>query len=161
MKRAIPVLALALPLALPLALGPAAPAAAHDGMLFSLRNLDARPGEGVAWFQIEMDQPAAITYRCKSIGFWTISTAQTGFDGRTVILEGWTDSTPARLEADELDALDNLLFLMRFDDEPEPPRLTGRIQYWRRDAGGVVRIREETLKPDQIALEPRRACPSE
>jgi hypothetical protein len=142
-------------------IGTALPALAHDAMLFSLRNLDARPGEAVAWFQIEMDQPAAITYRCKSIGFWTIATAQTDFEGRKVVLEGWTHSTPARLDASKLDALNNLLFLLRFDDEPEPPRLTGRIQYWRREANGVVRIREEVLKPDQIALEPRRNCPQQ
>lgn len=148
-------------LAVWLCLTPLTSAVGHEGMLFSLRNLEARPGEGVAWFQIEMDEPAAITYRCRTIGFWTFNTAQTDFEGRKVVLEGWTDSTPARLDSSRLRLLDNLLFLMRFDDEPFPPRLSGRIQYWRRDANGLIRIREEELRPDQIVLEPRLHCPSE
>ena len=61
--------------------------------------------------------------------------------------------------ADRLDRLDNLLFLLRFDDEPEPPRLSGRIQYWHRDAKGIMKIREEALRPDQMVLEPRLTCP--
>lgn len=137
----------------------ALPAIAHEAMLLSLRNLTPRPGEGVAWFQIEMDEPAAITYRCQQIPFWTINTAQTELEGHKVILEGWTDSPPARIGAGKLDQLNNLLFLMRFEDEPEPLRLTGRIQYWRRDEKGIMRIREEELKPDQLVLEPRLACP--
>ena len=137
----------------------ALPAFAHDAMLLSLRNLTPRPGEGVAWFQIEMDEPAAITYRCQQIPFWTITTAQTGLEGHKVVLEGWTDSAPARLGATEVGRLNNLLFLMRFEDEPYPLKLTGRIQYWRRDEKGIMRIREEELRPEQMVLEPRLACP--
>lgn len=136
-----------------------APAVAHDAMMLSLRNLKPNPGEGVAWFQIEMDEPAAITYRCQNIPFWTINTAQIELEGHKVILEGWTDSQAARIGAGQLERLNNLLFLMRFEDEPFPLKLTGRIQYWRRDDKGVIQIREEELKPDQIALEPRLSCP--
>lgn len=139
----------------------ALPALAHEGMLLSLRNLTPGPGEGIAWFQIEMDKPAAITYRCQSIGFWTINTAQVDFEGHKVILEGWTDSPAARIGAGQTDRLKNLLILMRFEDEPEPLRLTGKVQYWRRDEKGIMRIREEALKPDQIVLEPRPVCPSQ
>ena len=142
-----------------LVLGTALPAGAHDAMLLSLRNLAPRPGEGIAWFQIEMDEPAAITYRCQAIPFWSINTAQTELEGHKVILEGWTDSPAARIGANQVGRLNNLLFLMRFEDEPEPPRLTGRIQYWRRDEKGIMRIREEALKPDQMVLEPRLSCP--
>ncbi len=143
-----------------LALGGIAPALAHEAMLLSLRGLTPRPGEGVAWFQIEMDEPAAITYRCQQIPFWTIATAQTELEGQKVVLEGWTNSAPARIGANELGRLNNLLFLMRFEDEPFPLRLTGRIQYWRRDEKGVMRIREEELKPEQMVLEPRATCPA-
>ncbi len=136
-----------------------APTLAHDAMMLSLRNLKPNPGEGVAWFQIEMDEPAAITYRCQNIPFWTINTAQIELEGHKVILEGWTDSQAARIGANQLDRLNNLLFLMRFEDEPFPLKLTGRIQYWRRDDKGLIQIREEELKPNQIALEPRLACP--
>ncbi|MGE4063384.1 MAG: hypothetical protein AB7E79_08450 [Rhodospirillaceae bacterium] len=139
----------------------AASATAHEGMLLSLRNLAPRPDEGIAWFQIEMDEPAAITYRCQAISFWTINTAQTDFEGHKVVLEGWTDSPAARLGANQTGRLNNLLVLMRFEDEPEPMRLTGRIQYWRRDDKGIMRIREEELKPDQIVLEPRPVCPAQ
>lgn len=141
-------------------LASALPAFAHEAMLLSLRNLTPRAGEGVAWFQIEMDEPAAITYRCQQIPFWTIATAQIELEGHKVILEGWTDSPAARIGADNIGRLNNLLFLMRFEDEPEPLRLTGRVQYWRRDEKGIMRIREEELKPDQMVLEPRLACPS-
>jgi hypothetical protein len=55
--------------------------------------------------------------------------------------------------------LNNLLFLMRFEDEPFPLRLTGKIQDWRRDEKGIMRIREEALTPEQLVLEPRPACP--
>jgi hypothetical protein len=137
----------------------AAPALAHEGMLLSLKGLAPRPGEGIAWFQIQMDKPAAITYRCQNIPFWTIGTAQTDFEGAKVILEGWTDSAPARIGAGQIGRLSNLLILMRFEDEPEPMQLTGRVQYWRRDEKGVMRIREEELKPDQIVLQPRPVCP--
>lgn len=137
----------------------AAPALAHDAMMLSLRNLAPRAGEGIAWFQIAMDEPAAITYRCQNIPFWTINTAQTELEGHKVILEGWTDSQAARIGANQTERLNNLLFLMRFEDEPFPLKLTGRVQYWRRDDKGVIQIREEELKPNQIALEPRLACP--
>lgn len=139
---------------------PLCPAAAHEAMLLSLRGLSPQPGEGIAWFQIEMDEPAAITYRCQQIPFWTINTAQVNFEGAKVILEGWTDSPAARIGAGQTGRLNNLLLLMRFEDEPEPPRLSGRVQYWRRDEKGIVRIREEELKPEQMALEPRPVCPS-
>ena len=137
----------------------AAPAFAHDGMLLSLRNLKPGPGEGVAWFQIQMDEPAAITYRCQNIPFWTINTAQIELEGHKVILEGWTDSQAARIGANQVERLNNLLFLMRFEDEPFPLKLTGKIQYWRRDEKGLIQIREEELKPNQIALEPKLSCP--
>ncbi len=137
----------------------ALPALAHDAMMLSLRNLKPNPGEGVAWFQIEMDEPAAITYRCQNIPFWSIATAQTALEGHKVVLEGWTDSQAARIGANQVDRLNNLLFLMRFEDEPFPLKLTGRVQYWRRDDKGVIQIREEELKPNQIALEPRLSCP--
>ncbi len=136
-----------------------APAFGHDAMMLSLRNLKLNPGEGVAWFQIEMDEPAAITYRCQNIPFWSINTAQIELEGHKVILEGWTDSQAARIGAGQLERLNNLLFLMRFEDEPFPLKLTGRVQYWRRDDKGVIQIREEELKPNQIALEPRLSCP--
>jgi hypothetical protein len=137
----------------------ALPAAAHEAMLLSLRGLSPRPGEGIAWFQIEMDEPAAITFRCQNIPFWTINTAQTQLEGQKVILEGWTDSAPARIGANNVGRLNNLLFLMRFEDEPYPLRLTGKVQYWRRDEKGIMRIREEELKPEQMVLEPRDVCP--
>jgi hypothetical protein len=137
----------------------ALPAFAHDAMMLSLRNLTPGPGEGIAWFQIEMDEPAAITYRCQNIPFWSINTAQTALEGHKVILEGWTDSQAARIGANQVERLNNLLFLMRFEDEPFPLKLTGRIQYWRRDDKGVIQIREEELTPSQIALEPRLSCP--
>lgn len=137
----------------------ALPAFAHEAMLLSLRGLTPRPGEGIAWFQIEMDEPAAITYRCQNIPFWTINTAQTELEGHKVILEGWTDSAAARINASQVGRLNNLLFLMRFEDEPFPLRLTGRVQYWRRDERGIIQIREEELKPAQMVLEPRAACP--
>jgi len=146
-------------LAAALVLASAAPVMAHEAMLLSLRNLTPRAGEGVAWFQIEMDEPAAITYRCQNIPFWTINTAQTELEGHKVILEGWTDSAAARLNASQVGRLNNLLFLMRFEDEPFPLRLTGRVQYWRRDDKGIIQIREEELKPEQMVLEPRLACP--
>ena len=135
------------------------PAAAHEAMLLSLRGLTPRPGEGVAWFQIEMDEPAAITFRCQNIPFWTINTAQIGLEGQKVILEGWTDSAPARMGINQVGRLNNLLFLMRFEDEPFPLKLTGKVQYWRRDEKGIMRIREEELKPEQMVLEPRDVCP--
>jgi hypothetical protein len=146
-------------LAAALVMASAAPVMAHEAMLLSLRNLTPRAGEGVAWFQIEMDEPAAITYRCQNIPFWTINTAQTELEGHKVILEGWTDSAAARLNASQVGQLNNLLFLMRFEDEPFPLRLTGRVQYWRRDDKGIIQIREEELKPEQMVLEPRLACP--
>ena len=142
-----------------LALSGVMPALAHEGMLLSLRNLDPKPGEGVAWFQIEMDEPAAITYRCQQIPFWTIATAQMELEGQKVVLEGWTDSAPARIGANDIGRLNNLLFLMRFEDEPFPLQLKGRIQYWRRDEKGIMRIREEELKANQMVLEPRPTCP--
>lgn len=145
--------------AVALALGSALPAFAHEAMLLSLRNLTPRAGEGIAWFQIEMDEPAAITYRCQNIPFWTINTAQIELEGHKVILEGWTDSAAARINASQVSRLNNLLFLMRFEDEPFPLRLTGRVQYWRRDDKGLIQIREEELKADQMVLEPRLACP--
>lgn len=141
------------------ALATTLPVSAHEAMLLSLRNLTPGPGEGIAWFQIEMDEPAAITYRCQNIPFWTINSAQVDLEGHKVILEGWTDSAPARIGAGQVGRLNNLLFLMRFEDEPFPLRLTGKIQYWRRDEKGIIRIREEALKPDQMVLEPRAACP--
>ena len=137
----------------------ALPAFAHEAMLLSLRGLTPRPGEGIAWFQIEMDEPAAITYRCQNIPFWTINTAQIELEGHKVILEGWTDSAAARINASQVGRLNNLLFLRRVEDEPFPLRLTGRVQYWRRDDKGVIQIREEELKPEQMVLEPRLACP--
>lgn len=140
-------------------LAPSLPAMAHEAMLLSLRGLTPRPGEGIAWFQIEMDEPAAITHRCQNIPFWSINTAQINLEGHKVILEGWTDSPAARIGASQTGRLNNLLFLMRFEDEPFPLRLTGRVQYWRRDEKGIMRIREEELKPEQMVLEPRPACP--
>jgi len=148
-------------LAAALVMASAAPVLAHEAMLLSLRGLTPRAGEGVAWFQIEMDEPAAITYRCQNIPFWTINTAQTELEGHKVILEGWTDSAAARLNASQVGRLNNLLFLIRFEDEPFPLRLTGRVQYWRRDDKGVIQIREEELKPEQMVLEPRLACPQQ
>ena len=81
------------------------------------------------------------------------------FVPNTTAAAATTPTAAARINANQVGRLNNLLFLMRFEDEPFPLRLTGRVQYWRRDDKGVIQIREEELKPEQMVLEPRLACP--